>query len=166
MTPEQIKSTMDHWAGLHIDDGEINDLTLKLLGKDDAKPEDPYRTTIHYLSGLIAFCLAVLAGVFANFSDAKGTALYAALGGILTWMAITALVAAAMAITQVLKVSYRQDWTPDTTPPSKLRLYLLMGVPTLFGLMPVIYCLRGGAVMLSNETPPLLSLGDAIGQLF
>ena len=35
----------------------------------DQKKHDPYRTTILFLAGLIAFCLAVIVGIFSAFPD-------------------------------------------------------------------------------------------------
>jgi hypothetical protein len=35
----------------------------------DQKAHDPYRTTIPFLAGLIAFCLAVIVGIFNAFPD-------------------------------------------------------------------------------------------------
>jgi hypothetical protein len=125
--------------------------------------EDPYRTTFHFLGGLIAFCLAVIVGVFNAFPappiDATSPT-NRVLGGVLAWMAIAALAATVnAAITQILKREYRRK--PSEAGPPWWGLALLMGVPVLPGAMAVVYCVRAGAAILGSDAE-LVSLAKAI----
>jgi hypothetical protein len=123
----------------------------------DQKAHDPYRTTIHFLAGLIAFCLAVIVGIFNAFPDPPtdtGSMVYRMFGGVLAWISITALVATVSAlIAQLRKYLYgvKQKRGESPTDPWKLELALLMGVPTLFGAIAVAYCVRGGAAILNGD---------------
>jgi len=123
----------------------------------DQKAHDPYRTTIHFLAGLIAFCLAVIVGIFNAFPDPPtdtGSMVYRMFGGVLAWISITALVATVSAlIAQLRKYLYgvKQKRGDNPADPWKLELALLMGVPTLFGAIAVAYCVRGGAAILNGD---------------
>ena len=132
----------------------------------DQKKHDPYRTTILFLAGLIAFCLAVIVGIFSAFPDPPvdtRDVVYRMLGGVLAWISITALVATvSAAIAQILKYEHRKKSL--TTDPAWMGLALLMGVPTLFGAMAVAYCVRGGAAILHGDAE-LIGLLEAICRL-
>lgn len=132
----------------------------------DQKRHDPCRTTIHFLAGLIAFCLAVIAGIFNAFPDPPadtGDVVYRMLGGVLAWISITALVATVcMAVVQILKYRHRKD--ANAQDPDTATLALLMGIPTLFGAMAVSYCVRGGMAVLHGGTE-LVGLLDALCKL-
>jgi hypothetical protein len=126
--------------------------------KDAKQAEfDPYRTTIFFLAGLIAFCLAVIGGIFNAFPDPPvdtSGVVYRMFGGVLAWISITALVATVSAlIAQLRKYRYgvKQKRGDNPTDPWKLELALLMGVPTLFGAIAVAYCVRGGAAILNGD---------------
>lgn len=127
---------------------------------------DPYRTTIHFLAGLIAFCLAIIAGIFNALPDAPvdtGHVVYRMLGGVLAWISVTALVATFSAlITQILKRAHRK--TPSAEGPPWWGLALLMGVPAGLGAMAVAYCVRGGAAILNGDTE-LVGMVEAICRL-
>jgi len=133
----------------------------------DQKAHDPYRTTIHFLAGLIAFCLAVIVGIFNAFPDPPidtGSVVYRMFGGVLAWISITALVATVSAlIAQIRKYRYRVKQKRGDNPadPWKLELALLMGIPTLFGAIAVAYCVRGGAAILNGDAE-LISMLKAI----
>lgn len=132
----------------------------------DQKKGDPYRTTLYFLAGLIAFCLAVITGVFNAFPDPPadtGDVVYRMLGGVLAWISITALVATVcMAVVQILKYRHRKD--ANAQDPDTATLALLMGIPTLFGAMAVSYCVRGGMAVLHGGTE-LVGLLDALCKL-
>src|SRR3569832_979007 len=132
----------------------------------DQKKGDPYRTTIYFLAGLIAFCLAVITGVFNAFPDPPadtGDVVYRMLGGVLAWISITALVATVcMAVVQILK--YRHSKDANAQDPATATLALLMGIPTLIGAMAVTYCIRGGMAVLNGGTE-LVGLLDALCKL-
>lgn len=132
----------------------------------DRKPRDPYRTTIYFLAGLIAFCLAVITGVFNAFPDPPvntSDVVTRMLGGVLAWISITALVATgSMAFAQWFKNGYsKRDGAKE---PSNARLWLLMGIPTLFGAIAVAYCVRGGMALLNGDAE-LIGLLDAFCKL-
>jgi hypothetical protein len=133
-----------------------------LLGKDKSE-EDPYRTTFHFLGGLIAFCLAIIVGVFNAFPTPPvdtHSPIIRMLGGVLAWMAITALVATVSAgITQILKREYRKK--PSESGPPWWRLALLIGIPVLPGVMAVAYCIRAGATLLNSDAE-LVGMAQAI----
>jgi membrane-associated protease RseP (regulator of RpoE activity) len=140
-----------------------------VLGTQQAagqKKIDPYRTTIYYLAGLIAFCLAVITGIFNAFPDPPidtGDVVYRMLGGVLAWISITALVATVcMAVVQILKHMHRQD--ANAQGPGTATLALLMGIPTFFGAMSVTYCVRGGMAVLHGNTE-LIGLLEAFCKL-
>ncbi|MHB1093778.1 hypothetical protein [Thiobacillus sp.] len=132
----------------------------------DPKKRDPYRTTIYFLAGLIAFCLAVITGIFNAFPDPPadtGDVVYRMLGGVLVWISITALVATVcMAAVQILKYRHRKD--ASTQDPDTSTLALLMGIPTFFGAIAVSYCVRGGMAVLHGGTE-LVGLLDALCRL-
>lgn len=132
----------------------------------DPKKRDPYRTTIYFLAGLIAFCLAVITGIFNAFPAPPvdtGEVVYRMLGGVLAWISITALVATVcMAVVQILKYMHRKD--DSTQDPATATLALLMGIPTVFGAIAVIYCVRGGVAVLHGDTE-LIGLLDAVCKL-
>lgn len=132
----------------------------------DQKRHDPCRTTIHFLAGLIAFCLAVIAGIFNAFPDPPadtGDVVYRMLGGVLAWISIAALAATVcMAITQILKYMHRKD--AGAQDPNPATLALLMGIPTVCGVMAVAYCVRGGMAILHGRTE-LPGLPDALCKL-
>jgi hypothetical protein len=139
--------------------------------KDAKQAEfDPYRTTIFFLAGLIAFCLAVIGGIFNAFPDSPvdtSGVVYRMFGGVLAWISITALVATVSAlIAQLRKYLYRvkQRRGESPTDPRKQELALLMGVPTLFGAIAVAYCVRAGAAILNGDTE-LIGMVEAICRL-
>ena len=131
-----------------------------VLGANQAN-YDPYRTTIHFLAGLVAFCLAVIVGIFNALPDppvCSYTLTYHMLGGVLAWIAITALVAAVCsAAAQYLKHLYRAaqlKGDPSPAVPKALPL-VLMGLPIVPGAFAVIYCGGAGLAILNNNLGPL-----------
>jgi hypothetical protein len=129
----------------------------------EQKGHDPYRTTIQFLAGLIAFCLAVIVGIFSAFPDPPVDAtdvVYRMLGGVLAWISITALVATISAlITQILKRAHHEK--PGAAGPPWWGLALLMSIPAGLGAMAVTYCVRGGAAILNSDTG-LIGFAEAI----
>lgn len=144
----------------------VKDAVLGTQQAIDQKPRDPYRTTIYFLAGLIAFCLAVITGVFNAFPDPPvnpGDVVTRMLGGVLAWISITALVATgSMVFAQLFKNSYSKR--PGAKEPNDVRLWLLMGIPTLFGAVAVAYCVRGGMALLHGDAE-LIGLLDALCKL-
>lgn len=121
---------------------------------------DPYRTTFVFLKGLIAFCLALIVGIVNALPDNAATFFsltYRMLGGVLAWMAITALIATlCAAVAQGYKHYYFDAKQNNETPKpvTKPRLVLLMGLPILTGLMAVGFCVAAGIAMLNNNAWP------------
>ncbi|MDP1533592.1 MAG: hypothetical protein Q8L92_08430 [Rubrivivax sp.] len=118
---------------------------------------DPYRTTIHFLAGLIAFCLALIAGIVNALPDPSAspyTLTYQKLGGVLAWISITALLATICSVAaQGCKHLYRaKQLETGTSPPvSKMWLFTLMGIPVLSGAMVVIFSVGAGLAILNNN---------------
>lgn len=135
-----------------------------LKGKNRAN-EDPYRTTIFFLAGLITFSLTMIVGIFNAFPDAPidtGNLTYRMLGGVLAWISITALAATVCSLlAQLGKYAYRQKHLPS---PQGWKLAILMGIPIVPGTFAVVYCVRAGSAILSNDTE-LIGIVDAIGKL-
>lgn len=46
MTPEQLRSTIRHWLGHDISDDDVNELTRRVVSRDQL--DDPYRATIQF----------------------------------------------------------------------------------------------------------------------
>lgn len=130
---------------------------------------DPYRTTIYFLAGLIAFCLSVIVGIFNAFPDApvdRISPTYRVLGGVLAWISITALFATFCSLAaQILKYCYRVKQKQGMpAAPWWGWLALLMGLPALSGAIAVAYCVRAGVAILNSETE-LPGMLDALCKL-
>lgn len=131
---------------------------------------DPYRTTIHFLGGLIAFCLAVIVGIFNALPDPPVTNYsleYQMMGRVLAWISIAALVATVCsAIAQYCKHLYRIKQHAIESSPKipKWRLLVLMGIPIGFGLIAVIFCVGTGLAILNDNAEPV-GTADAICKL-
>ncbi len=139
-------------------------IVQKAIQDANQKSYDPYRTTIHFLIALIAFCLSVIVGIF-NALPAPPvrtyTLTYHMLGGVLAWISITALVASmCAAAAQYFKHLYRvgqlQGVTGLAVP--RERLIVLMGLPIVPGAFAVIYCVGAGLAILNDNRGPLKSL--------
>lgn len=144
--------------------GVLAEMVQKAILDANQKSYDPYRTTIHFLIALIAFCLSVIVGIFNALPDppvCTYTLTYHMLGGVLAWISITAFVASVCAaVAQYLKHLYRiaqLENVPGLTVP-KERLIVLMGLPILPGAFAVIYCVGAGLAILADNRGPLKSL--------
>lgn len=132
----------------------------------ERRAHDPYRTTIHFLAGLIAFCLAVIVGVFSALPDppvSPAPLVHRLLGGVLAWIAVAALVATACAaVAQYRKHLYRarQDSTPSPETPRKWPLTLML-LPVAPGAMAVAYCVGSGLAMLNDNLAPATAAAAA-----
>jgi hypothetical protein len=152
---------------------------------------DPYRMHLQFLTGLIGFCLAVIVAVLAalpkseapsfNLTIGGGSAAasggatasvtVAALGGILAWIAIAALVATFAAfIVQVARCWRAVKERDQATPPPInayciTALWVVAWVPILPGAGAVIYCVRGGSALL-NGASALAGFWPALRTLF
>ena len=146
-----------------VQESTLEAVKRAVLGANQAN-YDPYRTTIHFLIGLIAFCLSVIVGVFNALPDPPVrtyTLTYHMLGGVLAWIAITALVATVCsAAAQYLKHLYRADQLkggPSPPVPKALPL-VLMSLPIVPGAFAVIYCGGVGLAIMNNNLGPLRSI--------
>lgn len=121
--------------------------------------DDSYRTTIHFLAGLLTFCLGVIAAVFSalNSGNADPHLLgYKMLGGVLGSIAFVAgLSTIAAAIIQTEKFRKRSEHKSYLNPPVLLRAGLML-VLALLGGLAVAYCVRYGYAILT-------SLGEPVG---
>ena len=159
---ESVQKAIEDKLAASIPEVVAGSVKGALKGRRQAD-EDPYRTTFHFLGGLIAFCLAVIVGVFNAFPappvDA-GSPIIRMLGGVLAWIAITALVATLSAgLTQLLKRAHRKK--PGEADPPWWVPGLLIGIPVLPGAMAVAYCVRAGATLLNGDAE-LVGLAKAI----
>lgn len=131
-------------------------------------PDDPYRTTIHFLAGLLTFCLGVIAAVFSVLSDSNAEPYrlsYRMLGGVLASIAFVAwLCTVAAAFVQTEKYRHRSGRTPYRAPPVFLRAALMLAL-TLLGGVPVAYCVRYGYAILADLDEPIGLLDSLIGVL-
>lgn len=138
--------------------GALAEIVQQAIEDADRKRYDPYRTTIHFLIALIAFCLSVIVGIFNALPDppvSTYTLTYRMLGGVLAWIAMTALVATFCAAFAQLRKSHTHEHEKK---PWKGERAILMVVPALFGGMAVIYCVGVGLAMLNDNKGPLKSL--------
>src|SRR5882672_5922475 len=58
----------------------------------EAKKLDPYRPALHFLTGLLAFCLTLIVALFAALDPDKGHAVNALVSWVLSGIAATAAV--------------------------------------------------------------------------
>jgi hypothetical protein len=139
-----------------------------VVAKIDESKDDPYRTTIHFLAGLLTFCLGVIAAVFSalNGGNADPHLLgYKMLGGVLGSIAFVAwLCTAAAAIIQTEKFRYRSEHKSYLKPPVFLRAGLMLALALLGGLA-VAYCVRYGYAILTCLSEPV-GLWDSLTGLF
>ena len=145
--------------------GAIAGIVQKAILDADQKSYDPYRTTIHFLIGLTAFCLSVIVGIFNALPDppvSTYTLTYRMLGGVLAWIAMTALLATLCAGFAQLRKSHLREHpkNPDGTDavPWKGERPALMLLPTLSGAMAVVYCGGAGLAIMNNNLGPLESI--------
>lgn len=128
-------------------------------------PDDPYRTTIHFLAGLLTFCLGVIAAVFSVLSDSNTDPYrlsYRMLGGVLASIAFVAwLCTVAVAFVQTEKYR-RRSGRRYRAPPVFLRAALMLAL-TLLGGVPVAYCVRYGHAILTGLDEPVGLLDSLIG---
>lgn len=126
--------------------------------KTDDSNDDPYRTTIHFLAGLLTFCLGVIAAVFSalNCGDANPQRLgYQMLGGVLGSIAVVAwLCTVAVACIQTMKFMHRCKYNSVRQWPVLWRAGVML-LLTLLGGMTVAYCVRYGYAILAGVDAPV-----------
>ena len=130
--------------------------------------DDPYRTTIHFLAGLLTFCLGIIAAVFSalNSGNADPNLLgYKMLGGVLGSIAFVAgLGTVTAAIIQTEKFRKRSEHKTYGNPSVLLRAGLML-VLALLGCVAVAYCVRYGYAILTSLNAPV-GLCDSLIGLF
>jgi uncharacterized membrane protein len=135
----------------------------------DKAAYNPYRLIVHFLVGLIGFCLALMVAIFStlhNFPAGSCNPAYRMLGGVLVWISIAALVATMCAvIAQLCRHHYRCSENGKNAELLKTKLFALMVLPVLLGAIAVGYCILGGAAIL-NQQAVLPGWWDAIHQLW
>ena len=142
----------------------VNTVVKKISESND----DPYRTTIHFLAGLLTFCLGVIAAIFnaLNGSNADPHLLaYKMLCGVLGSIAFVAgLCTVAAAIIQTEKFRKRSKHKSYMSPPVLLRAGLML-VLALLGGLAVAYCVRYGYAILADLSEPAGLLDSLWGLL-
>ncbi len=145
---------------------EVARAVKAVVAKIDASKDDPFRTTIHFLAGLLTFCLGVLAAVFSALNGGNVDPHlpgYRMLGGVLGSIACVAwLCTAAAAWIQLEKFRRRfqhayLDWQVLLNGGAMLFLVLLGGVA-------VAYCIRYGYAILTCLDEPA-GLQDSLAGL-
>ncbi|MFI5410329.1 hypothetical protein [Kaistia sp. UC242_56] len=139
------------------------------LAKADLKKADPFRPCLNFLIGHFTFTLAILAATLASLpkkGEELAPGLAAALGGVLAWMALSALVASIVTLlVQVLKARYiRQNLAGAPKEPWTNLALILCALPLLPGAVAVAFCLQVGVALLPKASllPPL---GEALRRL-
>ena len=177
---EMPKMITEHLA-LPATKEQVAKAVSAVVTKINESNDDPYRTTIHFLAGLLTFCLGVIAAVFSalNGGNTDPQQLgYKMLGGVLGSIAFVAwLCTAAAVLVQVLKFCHRSGgdsgeiWWPVTSCAVlkkwwsvSWRAVLMLGLAVLGGLA-VAYCVRFGYAILTCLSEPV-GLLDSLTGLF
>jgi hypothetical protein len=150
MTFEQLRTEFESLA------------TLQLQRKIN-----PYWPFLQFHVLLIAFCTAIIVGVFNALPKGNAPLLspgQETLGAVLMWISITAVLATFTALClQCLRNRYAmavREGIPNPTEYRKCAIALCV-IPALTGLIAVLYCVRGGAAMLAGAVA-LLDLGTVL----
>ena len=142
---------------------------IKQLTQADLKKGDPFRPCLNFLIGHFTFTLAILAATLASLpkkGEELAPGMAAALGGVLAWMALSALIASFVTlIVQLLKTRYIRQNTAGAAPEPWTNLALILCVlPLLPGAVAVFFCLRVGVALLPKASL-LPSVGDTLRTL-
>lgn len=165
----QVPRIVETHLGMDATRQQVAKAVGAVVTRIDGSKDDPYRTTIHFLTGLLTFCLGVLAAVFSalNSGDAHPDQLgYKMLGGVLGSIAFVAwLGMAAAAFIQVLKFCHRYPCRSARTGWPVIWRAGLMLVLVILGGLVVAYCVRYGyAILAALDTP--VGLLDSLTGLF
>jgi succinate dehydrogenase/fumarate reductase cytochrome b subunit len=129
---------------------------------------DSYRPFLQFLIGHLTFTGIILVGALASLpkTGAELTPpMAAALGGVVAWMAISALAASLVAlVVQGLRLLFLKRGRQTADEWTKLT-YVLCLIPVVPGVIAVVYCVRAGAALL-GKTPVLPQIFDAFKNLF
>lgn len=142
---------------------------IEQLTRADLKKADPFRPCLNFLIGHFTFTLAILAATLASLpkkGEELAPGMAAALGGVLAWMALSALIASVVTLlVQLLKTRYIRQTQAGANPEPWTNLALILCVlPLLPGAVAVFFCIRVGVALLpkANLLPPI---GDALRSL-
>lgn len=147
---------------------QVANAVKAVVARIDTAKDDPWRTTIHFLVGLLTFCLGVLAALFnaLNGSNVDPHLLsYRMLGGVLGSIAFVAwLCTVAAALVQAEKFRLRSEHTSYLKFPVLVRAGLML-LLAVFGGLAVAYCIRYGYAILTCLAEPV-GLWDSLAGLF
>ncbi|ODT16208.1 MAG: hypothetical protein ABS35_29080 [Kaistia sp. SCN 65-12] len=138
------------------------------LAEADQRKADPFRPFLIFLAGHLTFTTAILVAALASLprEGARLTPpMAAALGGVLAWMAVSAMAASLVALAvQALRKRFIMSGRKPEADWSRLAgaLCLLAVLP---GVMAVFYCLRAGAALIGG-TQALPSIADTVRIVF
>lgn len=126
----------------------------KNLADANQRKLDPYRPYLQFLVGHLTFTGVILVGALATLPK-KGAELEApmaaALGGVLAWMALSALAASLLAlVTQVLRYVHIRSGRDPKSDWSKAVGIACVLLPIGLGMVAVVYCLRAGVVLMGG----------------
>lgn len=141
----------------------------KDLAEASQRKLDPYRPYLQFLVGHLTFTGLILVGALATLPK-KGAELEppmaAALGGVLAWMALSALAASLLALAaQVLRFVYIRNGRDPDYDWSKAVGIACVVFPIGLGMVAVVYCLRAGVALL-RAAPALPSFLETLKGLF
>jgi hypothetical protein len=126
----------------------------KSLTDANQRKLDPYRPYLQFLVGHLTFTGVILVGALATLPK-KGAELTvpmaAALGGVLAWMALSALSASLLAlVAQVLRFVYIRNNRDQKYDRSRAVGIACVVLPIGLGMVAVVYCLRAGVALMSG----------------
>ncbi len=138
--------------------GKVPEAVKAYLDRQSERNEDPFRTTIHFLGGLMATSVALTVGIFAAFPKSGDAVATHMMGGMLAWIAVAAILTAiCIGIVQFWKWRYRlrlislaESEKPKR--PCWIGIAAIMSLPGLFSLVAASYAIRGGAAMIEGST--------------
>ena len=164
----QVPEMVETHLGQEATKAQVAKAVRAVITKIGESNDDPYRTTIHFLAGLLTFCLGVIAAVFSalNSGGADPQQLsYKMLGGVLGSIAVVAwLCTVAVACVQLMKFMHRYDHDSVWTWPVVWRAGLMLGL-ALLGGMAVAYCVLYGYAILTGLSTPV-GLWNSLTGLF
>ena len=164
----QLPKMVETHLGEEATQAQVAKAVRAVITKIAESNDDPYRTTIHFLAGLLTFCLGVLAAVFSalNSGGADPQQLsYKMLGGVLGSIAFVAWVCTlAVASIQTMKFMRRYHHKRVLKWPVLWRAGLIFALAFLGGLA-VAYCVRYGYSILAGLDTPV-GLWDSLAGLF